>query len=325
MAETAALTPPTNAAGETRTVGVEIEFSGLDVAQAAAAVADAVGGAVEPVHAQRAKVRSDLGAFTVELDTRWADPGYVAEHAAELPEEARELVSRGVSSVAGAVLSAVFPVEVVCPPIPHDQLDALDPVVAALAQAGALGTGHSAFSGFGTHFNVEAARLDVGCLLSVMRAYCLTDFTLRREGHIALIRRMQDYIRPFPEAYKRHILDPGYRPHLSRFMDDHMGFNPSRDMELDLLPLFAHIDAARVREALPGVKNSPRPTFHWRLPDCRIDEPGWSLGEDWGRWVRVEALAGDAERLAALSAAYLREGPSNELAARLRRFMDMFD
>ncbi|SEA71455.1 amidoligase family protein [Rubrimonas cliftonensis] len=321
----AALSPPENAKGETRGVGVEIEFSGLDVAAASRAVADALDGEIEQVHHQRAHVHAAQGRFVVELDTRWADPDYVAEHAADLDPEIRRTLARGVSSVAGAVLSSVFPVEVVCPPIPHDRLGDLAPVIDRLARAGALGTRHSAFSGFGTHFNVEAARLTVDHILPIMQAYCLMDFSLRRDARIALIRRMQSYILPFPEAYKRHILAQDYRPHLSRFMDDHMTLNPSRDMELDLLPLFAHIDAARVRDALPDEKNSARPTFHWRLPDCRIDEPGWSLAEDWGRWAQVEALAADGDRLASLAASYLREGPTSDFAARVRRFIDMFE
>ena len=45
---------------------------------------------------------------------------------------------------------------------------------------------------------------------------------------------------------------------------------------------------------------SPRPTYHYRLPDCRIDEPHWSLALEWNRWVRIEEIAGDADLIAAL-------------------------
>jgi hypothetical protein len=53
----------------------------------------------------------------------------------------------------------------------------------------------------------------------------------------------------------------------------------------------------------------PRPTFHYRLPDCRIDEPGWRPSVDWNRWVAVERLAEDPERLGELAADRLAEVP----------------
>ena len=49
----------------------------------------------------------------------------------------------------------------------------------------------------------------------------------------------------------------------------------------------------------------PRPTFHYRVPDSRVDEPGWTLTEEWNRWVEVELLAEDSERFEAMRAAFL--------------------
>ena len=199
----------------------------------------------------------------------------------------------------------------------------LRPIGTALADAGALGTAYSAFAGFGMHLNIEVARLDVSHLLAVTKAYLLLDFWLRRESRVALVRQLQHYIQPFPEAYKKHVLQPDYAPALDTFMDDYMRFNPTRNMELDLLPVFALIDPKRVDHALPGVKNSARPTFHWRLPNCRIDEPEWEPGQDWERWVAVERLASDDDQLNQLAQACQRDGPVTEFHARLRRFLDM--
>lgn len=37
-----------------------------------------------------------------------------------------------------------------------------------------------------------------------------------------------------------------------------------------------------------------RPAYHYRLPNCLIDEPDWRLAREWNTWVAVERLAADA-------------------------------
>ena len=49
----------------------------------------------------------------------------------------------------------------------------------------------------------------------------------------------------------------------------------------------------------------PRPAFHYRLPNCMIDEPQWTLAREWNLWVMIERLANDAPRLAEMSREYL--------------------
>jgi hypothetical protein len=48
-----------------------------------------------------------------------------------------------------------------------------------------------------------------------------------------------------------------------------------------------------------------RPTFHYRLPDCKIDDPDWALKATWNDWVEVERLAADDERLQRCCSDYL--------------------
>jgi hypothetical protein len=50
----------------------------------------------------------------------------------------------------------------------------------------------------------------------------------------------------------------------------------------------------------------PRPAFHYRLPNCMVDEPHWTVAREWNTWVAVERLAADAGRLEELSREYLR-------------------
>jgi hypothetical protein len=103
----------------------------------------------------------------------------------------------------------------------------------------------------------------------------------------------------------RRLVAPDYWPGLSAFIDDYLDANPTRNRDLDLLPLLLHLDEPRVRAALPDEKINARPTFHYRLPDARVSDPGWSIAPDWNRWVAVERLAAERSRLDAAGATFL--------------------
>ena len=80
---------------------------------------------------------------------------------------------------------------------------------------------------------------------------------------------------------------------------------------------FDTIDEARVTAALgdDAAAVKARPTWHYRLPDCRIDEDDWSLAQVWNRWRLVECVAADPALLDRLSAAW-RDHRSQTLAGR---------
>ncbi|KZY92162.1 hypothetical protein A3744_19670 [Oleiphilus sp. HI0073] len=71
-----------------------------------------------------------------------------------------------------------------------------------------------------------------------------------------------------------------------------------------MLPLFAHIDEQRVREVVKDSRVKARPTLHYRLPNCEIDEPSWELWTVWQNWLQVESLA-NHKSLPELAAEYL--------------------
>ncbi len=71
-----------------------------------------------------------------------------------------------------------------------------------------------------------------------------------------------------------------------------------------MLPLFVYLDENRVRSQVDDELVKPRPTFHYRLPDCDIHKPEWGLHVAWNDWVEVERLAADETRLQACCAAY---------------------
>jgi hypothetical protein len=95
-------------------------------------------------------------------------------------------------------------------------------------------------------------------------------------------------------------------------IDDYIALNPTRNRNLDMLPLFALLDEDRVRSKLPEEKINARPTFHYRLPDMSLKDKDWGLATEWNRWVAVEWLAADQQRLASLSRAYLDHKGSRE-------------
>lgn len=103
----------------------------------------------------------------------------------------------------------------------------------------------------------------------------------------------------YPQAYMRRVLDPDYWPNLTNLAADYLAANPTRKRALDLLPLLAHLDEERVRSVLPHEKIGARPVFHYRLPQAHLSDPNWSITPAWERWLIVERLASNPERLCA--------------------------
>ena len=118
-------------------------------------------------------------------------------------------------------------------------------------------------------------------------------------------RRVLRFIAPYPAAYERLVLREDYQPSLPQLIDDYLEHNPTRNRGLDLLPLFAHLDGPRVQRVVDDERVSARPTFHFRMPDSRVDDPSFRITEPWRAWLEVERLACDPERLAAQSRAAL--------------------
>lgn len=285
-----------------RCVGVELEFAGLDIDGAARVVVRALGGSMrEDGDYRRVIANTTLGEFVVELDFELlqsmnarrrssAEPGMFAELSEEL---------------LAAAATPVIPVEVVSPPIAIDRLGELDELTRRLRVAGATGTRGSLLYAFGLHLNPELERIDAATVLAHLRAYlCLYDWLVERE-RVDWKRRMTPHINPFPKAYARLILASDYAPDLTVLIDDYLRFNPERNRSLDMLPLFSHVDAARVQRVVDDARVKARPTFHYRLPNCEIETPGWSVMAAWRRWLQVEALAAEPARLARVCAALL--------------------
>ena len=292
--------------GAMRRVGIEIEFGGLQGQRIAEAIVGAVGGHARSLSmAEWAVEDTEIGDLRVELDSRLVQK--LARDAAEeaVPPWLAD-VSDWTSDVVERVASLVLPWEVVTGPVPLDRLDGADRLVAALRAAGALGTRQAPHYAFGVHLNPELPDLDGATVFAYFKAFlCLKDW-LRMRCRPDLARVVSPFISDFDGAWVREVVSSDYAPGLEEFMDDYMRANPTRNRSLDMLPLFAHLDEARLRRFVDDPLVKGRPTLHYRLPNSEVDDPSFSLSGIWGDWLEVEALAADPERLRQLGDAYAR-------------------
>jgi hypothetical protein len=293
-------------AGELRRVGAELELAGIDLRGLGAAVMHCFGGRLDTTERFVHHVRdTTLGDFTLELDaTLLKEQGY--QHLLEdlgLEADARARIDDVLERVTGTLV----PHEVVSPPIPLDRLGELETLRAHLQRVKARGTRAALRYAFGLHLNPEAPGLEAEDITAHLKAFVLLRDRLREYGDIDLSRRLVPFIKDFPEHYARRVAAPEYWPDLDALVADYLADNPTRNRALDLLPLFAHLDPGRLPPALranPLLK--PRPTYHYRLPNCAIDEPDWTLAREWCGWLAVERLAADRAALERLGAEYLQ-------------------
>ncbi|WP_230530366.1 amidoligase family protein [Microvirga roseola] len=290
-----------NEHGRMRTVGVEVEFAGPSAEQTVRALQQELGGRITEDDPHAFELRgSSAGDMTIELDTRIVHP---AKHAAGKKSPGRILPR--VAAWFGFAASYLIPCELVSAPTPIDRLRDLEKLLTVLRDLGAKGTQDAPFYAFGLHFNPEIPRQDAATVTAFMKSFALLNAWLRREVAPDTTRGLLGFADPFPVEYIEMIAAPDYWPDLATFIDDYLAANPTRNRDLDLLPLLLHFDEERVRKALPSEKINGRPTFHYRLPDARVSDPGWSMAPDWNRWVAVERLAADCEKLDAVGSAYL--------------------
>jgi len=299
-----------NHQGKPRQVGVELEMAGIAPEAVAEAVTAVVGGRIERDSAFLTHVvETELGDFTIELDADLLTSRKYQEHLAELGIDLGEGATRDqIESFISRVAGLLVPLELVGPPVPWTQLGRLDEIRRRLHEAGAKGTHGSPLYAFGLQLNIEVASLEANHLLAMLRAFLLKYDWLLERLDVDLARRVSPFVQSYPEDYVAHVLDRDYRPDIQTLIDDFLHFTPTRNRPLDLLPLFAHIDKDRVMAA-PVEKEliKPRPAFHYRLPNCLIDEPDWNLAIPWNDWVRIENLAADEKALEQARSARLSE------------------
>lgn len=285
--------------GQPRLVGVEIELGGLTLEQTAGLLAEQLGGELDTGDRYEVRLRGDpAGDWRVELDfERLKELGRRKPGAEDASLET--LAKDGLEQMLKWLAEPLVPVEIISPPLPLERLSDIQTLITRLRAAGAQGTGGSPIHAFGLQLNPQPPALDTRTLLAHFKAYlCLADW-LRERAAVDLTRRLTLFAEPFPAAYVRQMVALDYWPDQATFIEDYLQANPTRNRELDLLPLLAHLDRERVARRVQDSRIKARPTFHYRLPNSEIDRPDWGLHQAWNDWVEVECLAADAARLRA--------------------------
>ncbi|MBX3020893.1 MAG: amidoligase family protein [Bdellovibrionales bacterium] len=296
-----------NEHGETRMVGFEMEFGGLDLEETAQILIDLFGGSVIRVNPYIYKVPTHLGEFQLEADSNFLKERKFERYFKALGLDPTDSVlAGGVEEALASLAGTLIPFEVVMPPMPINRLEPVDQVRAALQAHSAKGSRTALFMALGMQFNPEVPDKEPETLLSYLRAFFLLYDWLFVESDVTLTRRVAPYIHRFPNEYVDMVLNPSYRPDLDELMTDYLTMNPTRNRPLDMLPLFAHINPHKVFSyAVERDLVKSRPTFHYRLPNSQVDDPEWSVAADWNKWVEIERLACDPLRMREMSHDYI--------------------
>jgi len=301
--------PPTkiNADGKPRQAGLELEFAGIEPERAADIIQALYGGNIKKEHRYHIQILgTDLGDFRVELDARilqkMAGQNIFDKLGIRLTEDS---IRKSIEDVIDKMARSVVPLEIVMPPLPINELSTLEELRKALQKNKAKGTHASLVHAFGMHMNIESPDLGVETLHDYLKSFVILYPWLMEVLAIDISRRISPFVDPFPDEYVRTILDPDYNPDEHQFIEDYIKYNPTRNRPVDMMPIFGMRKSELTEPVMEGEKNDPRPTFHYRLPNSRIDNPEWTFETEWNHWLAVERLAEDEEMLDKLCRLYL--------------------
>ena len=316
--------PPrvTDESGRMRRAGFEFEFGNLPIAETAKALHRALGGELEIASPFEAVLHdSSMGRLKIERDFEllksvryrsWLESLGLDFSPGKLGHEIETNIDHASR--------LLIPCEVVTEPLPLDQLAKLDSLVDTLKSLSAEGTQHSLFYAFGLHINPSIPDSTPLTLQRYIQAFLLLYTWIIDSSDIDITRRyFTKFIDPFPHAYAELMLDNNYRADTDQLIGDYLKHNPTRNRALDMLPILCELDRERVMQGInpdEGKLVKGRPAFHYRLPDCRVNEMGWSAVSAWNRWVYVETVASDKALLAELIDAWRASSASYSVTPR---------
>lgn len=278
-----------------RKIGVEIEFAGIPIEEVATLTSKVFGGSVRENHALEFFVDSELGEFRVELDSKPLKD--LAERAGSKKGSGSFTLARLAIETVRSAARTLVPCEIVAPPLPEAAFSRLDELVAELRASGASGTHDGLLYAFGVHFNPELNDLRAEVIHVHLQSFFLLRPWIKDAFNTDLSRQVTPYIRPHDDAYVALVLgqEP---PTMERLIDEYVRFNPTRNRDLDMLPMLTYLDEERVRKVIDAdEKVNKRPTFHYRLPNAELSDPDWSISKEWRSWQAVEDLASNPELL----------------------------
>lgn len=281
---------PHNYAGQVRKVSFELEYAGISIAESCHILQKLFPGKIDSLNDnEHHMTNTRFGTFKVELDAH-----LLKEMAAKSKDnvENKKFDWEGyVQKAISTTLKNVIPLEIKTPPLPIEQLDALDSIIPELSKIGAKDTHTSSIAAFGLHINADVPSLASDNILAFLQAYILLSDWLKTEIDVDLTRMLSPYINEYPTSYQKLILNQNYQPDINTLIDDYLIYNPTRNRALDMLPLFVFIDKDRVFNKVTSALIKSRPTFHYRLANSSLNKTNWNFTTEWNRWVYIEKLA----------------------------------
>jgi len=289
-------------------MGVELEFSGLNLQEISETIVGLYGGEVEYKSKYISEVKTDrfkeAGRFKVELDASLLKDGKMAGYLDTLSLGKKDIAEKIEDIIADSAREFV-PMEIVSPPILLTELPELEKLRISLQMQAVEGTRSSLLNAFGLHLNPDVPSLEASEIRDVLRAFILMYDWLEEHHDVDATRQITPYIDQFPKKYSRVIMQPDYEPDIHTLIDDYLIFNPTRNRPLDMLPFFTFINEEKVTRVIQDGLTTKRPTFHYRLPNCDISNPDWTLVKEWNNWVVVERIASNKDLLRRLTKSYL--------------------
>ncbi|MDX1633456.1 MAG: amidoligase family protein [Marinobacter sp.] len=286
------------ASGDERRVGVEIEISGLKYHKLVALAADLLAGKAREVSRFVSTIDAPVGEFVVELDSEPVKDLDLRDE--RLPESVRELGGHAMDLI-DAAAEMIVPLEIISPPMPLSELEQIEVLCNRLREAGAVGSREAILYAFGLQLNPELPDLEPDTLVRYLRAFAALYDWLKSRHQLDLSRKFTTYIEPWHSDYVDVLIAEDYEPDMVTLMEDYLRDNPTRNRALDLLPLFSHLNDDLLRQHVQDPRIKARPTLHYRLPDCDIDNPRWHFSTVWNDWVVLEQLADNAADLQELT------------------------
>jgi hypothetical protein len=316
--------PPrlTDESGQPRKAGFEFEFGNLPIAKTARALHQALGGDLHIMSPFEAVLKDcTMGRLKIERDASLLKSVRYRHWLESLGVEfSPGTFAHDIETNIDNASSMLIPCEVVTEPIPFDQLGKLDALVETLTGLGAEGTQHSLIYAFGLHINPSIPDRSPDTLKRYIQAFLLLYTWIMDSSEIDLTRRfLTKYIDPFPQEYAELLLDNRYQADTRKLISDYLKHNPTRNRALDMLPILCELDSEQVMQGINEDERKlvkGRPAFHYRLPDCKVNQPGWTAAGAWNRWVYVETLAADEALLAELIDAWRASNASFSVTPR---------
>ncbi len=284
-----------------RRAGFEFEFTGISIENCAELLANEYNARMIRDKALKYVIEgTPIGKIQVESDCELAQK-ITDQKFDDLPMPLARYIRR-ILKKTGQVSTFFLPWEIITEPLEWDQLPALEHLRNFMLRQQAKGSSESIAYAFGTHINCEAGSTEVEDVRDTVRAFIVFYDKLLSQLHVDPSRRISTLILPYPDSYARIVLSSEYNPSWSDFIRHYLRENNTRNRALDLLPLIGYLFPEKINDFSDYSRSrlSPRPTYHYRLPNCEFSNPEWRVAHAWNSWVEIDALAHDKQRLAML-------------------------